>query len=71
MWTSPKVSGTALVFMIVGLACFHVVSPRWFPSSAGHGFNTEEMVWAGVVGAVWALFGGLVGVLLGGSSGDR
>jgi hypothetical protein len=58
-----SVSKYAVVAMLIGEAVFNALAPRWFPSS-GRGINTQRLLWAAVVGAVCAVLGGIVGMLL-------
>jgi hypothetical protein len=53
----------AVLFMAIGLAVFNVLAPRWFPSH-GDGINWQRVYWSGVVGAVCAVIGAGLGMLM-------
>jgi hypothetical protein len=53
----------ATLFMIGGIVVFNVNASEWFPAPAGGGINHERIFWAGVVGAVCAGLGGLLGMV--------
>ncbi len=67
-WGRSKsgIAGCSLLFALIGGAIFNVLSPRWFTAPPGGGINWEQVMWAGVVGACAAVFGGLVATLLSG-----
>jgi hypothetical protein len=60
-----KVGLSASLCMIVAMAGFNALAPRWFPDLAeGGGISLRRAAWSGVVGAVAAVVGAGIGYLL-------
>ncbi|MCI0743669.1 MAG: hypothetical protein L0Y72_31955 [Gemmataceae bacterium] len=59
-----RISKFALVFLLIGQGFWFAFAWRWFPP--GQGTSLKLMAWAGVVGAVSVLVGGLFGMLMAG-----
>jgi len=54
----------SIVGLVIGIVGYQVVSPILFPRRAGDGFDFAQMFIAGGVGAVCALLGLWIGVLI-------
>jgi hypothetical protein len=50
-----------LIGVAVGVGSMQFIGPTYFPPPEGGGFNFQRMLAAGVVGAVCAVIGGLIG----------
>jgi hypothetical protein len=61
---SRTVQICTIVFVAGGVGVFQAVGPRLFPSPPGGGFNVEQIMWSGIVGAVCVGIGAGIGKLI-------
>lgn len=62
---STTVRVCTMIFLAIGVVGFQVVArPIYFPRKPGDGFNTEEMLVAGLVGAASAVIGAGIGAFI-------
>jgi hypothetical protein len=52
--------------IVLGLLGSFVIGPALFPRTPGQGFSIEQMICAGVCGALGAVVGWVIGAMIGG-----
>jgi uncharacterized membrane protein len=63
---SKAVQFSTIGSIILGIAIYQAVAPKWFPIPPGGGFNFTRILVAGLVGGVFAVMGAAVGKLVDG-----
>jgi hypothetical protein len=62
--SGAKVPAMAVTFMLVGLAMFNTMAPKWFPTPRDGSINVQRLGWSAVVGAFSAVAGFIVSICM-------
>ncbi|MCI0380386.1 MAG: hypothetical protein L0215_22605 [Gemmataceae bacterium] len=61
---SKTISVCAIIFVVIGIVIFQIFGKQWFPDPPDGGFAWQRVMWSGIVGAVSALIGAGVGIVI-------